>query len=50
VELPEPDVPVGPAKNFEPAAKDPTAGLSAAELERYARLRDWRNGEAGRQG
>ncbi|HWG84687.1 MAG TPA: HRDC domain-containing protein, partial [Deinococcales bacterium] len=40
----------GRARDFVPASKDPTTGLSAVELERYARLRDWRNDEAARQG
>jgi cystathionine beta-lyase/cystathionine gamma-synthase len=34
------------AQSFEPAKGDPAGALNAAELERYARLREWRDAEA----
>jgi cystathionine beta-lyase/cystathionine gamma-synthase len=34
------------AQSFEPAKGDPAGALNAAELERYARLREWRDTEA----
>ncbi len=44
----EPDEPTGPAKPFEPASKDPISNLGVTELDRYARLRAWRDAEAER--
>jgi cystathionine beta-lyase/cystathionine gamma-synthase len=41
---PEPVLEV--AQSFEPAKGDPAGALNAAELERYARLREWRDAEA----
>ncbi len=44
----EPDQPSGPSMTFEPATQDPTANLGGTELDRYARLREWRDAEAER--
>lgn len=44
----EPDEPSGPSMTFEPATQDPTANLGGAELDRYARLREWRDAQAER--
>jgi cystathionine gamma-synthase len=44
----EPDEPTGPARPFEPASKDPISNLGVTELDRYARLREWRDAEAER--
>jgi cystathionine gamma-synthase len=44
----EPDEPTGPARQFEPASKDPISNLGVTELDRYARLREWRDAEAER--
>ncbi len=41
---PEPVIEI--AQSFEPAKGDPAGALNAAELERYARLREWRDLEA----
>ena len=41
---PEPVIEI--AQSFEPAKGDPAGALNAAELERYARLREWRDAEA----
>ena len=35
-----------PHSAFEPAKGDPAGALNASELERYARLREWRDAEA----
>jgi cystathionine beta-lyase/cystathionine gamma-synthase len=43
---PEPEHVVEVAQSFEPAKGDPAGALNAAELERYARLREWRDAEA----
>ncbi len=42
------DAPSGPAMTFEPATQDPTSSLGGTELDRYARLREWRDAEAQR--
>ena len=47
VDAPEP-TPATP-KDFQPARGDPTTDLDVPQLERYARLRDWRNTEAATQ-
>jgi cystathionine gamma-synthase len=44
----EPDEPSGPSMTFEPATQDPTADLGGTQLDRYARLREWRDAEAER--
>ena len=44
----DPDAPSGPAMTFEPATQDPTSSLGGTELDRYARLREWRDAEAER--
>lgn len=44
----DPDAPSGPAMTFEPATQDPTSTLGGTELDRYARLREWRDAEAER--
>jgi cystathionine gamma-synthase len=46
----EPDDPTGPARPFGPASKDPISNLGVTELDRYARLREWRDAEAERLG
>jgi ribonuclease D len=43
---PEPEPVIEIAQSFEPAKGDPAGALNAAELERYARLRQWRDAEA----
>jgi cystathionine beta-lyase/cystathionine gamma-synthase len=43
---PEPEPVIEIAQSFEPAKGDPAGALNAAELERYARLREWRDAEA----
>jgi cystathionine beta-lyase/cystathionine gamma-synthase len=43
---PEPEPVIEVAQSFEPAKGDPAGALNAAELERYARLREWRDAEA----
>ena len=43
---PEPEPVIEIAQSFEPAKGDPAGTLNAAELERYARLREWRDAEA----
>jgi cystathionine gamma-synthase len=43
---PEPEPVLEIAQSFEPAKGDPAGALNAAELERYARLREWRDAEA----
>jgi cystathionine gamma-synthase len=42
----EPEPMIEVAQSFEPAKGDPAGALNAAELERYARLREWRDAEA----
>jgi cystathionine gamma-synthase len=44
--MPEPEPVIEVAQSFEPAKGDPAGALNAAELERYARLREWRDAEA----
>jgi Cys/Met metabolism PLP-dependent enzyme/HRDC domain len=44
--MPEPEPVIEVAHSFEPAKGDPAGALNAAELERYARLRQWRDAEA----
>jgi hypothetical protein len=43
---PEPVIEI--AQSFEPAKGDPAGALNATELERYARLREWRDAEASK--
>jgi cystathionine beta-lyase/cystathionine gamma-synthase len=45
---PEPEPVIEIAQSFEPAKGDPAGALNAAELERYARLREWRDAEASK--